>query len=119
MTAKVTIAEKLARISEHWSPRIVGQVNDMHVKLVKLHGEFVWHSHDTEDEMFLVLSGELVMRYRDREEHVAPGEFVIIPHGVEHMPFCPVETEVMLFEPATTVNTGDAGGERTKEAEWL
>lgn len=115
----VNIAEKLALITEHWSPRIVGQVNGMHVKLVKLQGEFVWHSHETEDEMFLVVSGELVMRFRDREEHLKDGEFIIVPHGVEHQPYCPAETCVMLFEPATTVNTGDAGGERTKAAEWL
>lgn len=117
--AKVNIAEKLGLFAGHWSPRIVGQVNDMHVKLVKLQGEFVWHSHETEDEMFHVVSGELVMRFRDREERLTAGEFIIVPHGVEHQPFCPVETCVMLFEPATTVNTGDAGGERTKAAEWL
>jgi len=115
----VNLAERLVSIAERWSPRIVGQVNDVHVKLVKLEGEFVWHAHEAEDEMFLVLSGRLRMRLRDRELIAGPGEFLIVPRGVEHCPVADEEVHVLLVEPATTVNTGSAGGERTREAEWL
>ena len=115
----VNIAEKLGLITEQWQGKVVGEVNDMFVKLAKLEGEFLWHSHDWEDEMFLVVSGELVMRFRDRDEKVGPGEFIIVPHGTEHMPICKTETHIMLFEPKATVNTGDAGGERTVEPEWV
>jgi mannose-6-phosphate isomerase-like protein (cupin superfamily) len=115
----VNLAESLARFSELWSPRIVGAVNAFHVKLVKLQGEFVWHSHDVEDELFLVLHGVLRMQFRDREERVGAGEFIIVPHGVEHRPVADEEVHVLLLEPAGTVNTGTAGGERTREAEWL
>jgi len=115
----VNLAERLGSIAERWSPKIVGQVNDVHVKLVKLEGEFVWHAHEAEDEMFLVLSGRLRMRFRDRELIAGPGEFLIVPRGVEHCPVADEEVHVLLVEPATTVNTGSAGGERTREAEWL
>jgi mannose-6-phosphate isomerase-like protein (cupin superfamily) len=115
----VNLAERLSRITEHWSPRIVGQVNDAHVKLVKLQGEFVWHAHEAEDELFLVLSGRLRMRLRDRELVASAGEFLIVPRGVEHCPVAEEEVHVLLVEPATTVNTGIAGGERTREAEWI
>ena len=110
---------EVVNLAERWSPRIVGQVNDVHVKLVKLEGEFVWHAHEAEDEMFLVLSGRLRMRLRDRELIAGPGEFLIVPRGVEHCPVADEEVHVLLVEPATTVNTGSAGGERTREAEWL
>jgi mannose-6-phosphate isomerase-like protein (cupin superfamily) len=115
----VNLATALARIPDRWHPRIVGQVNDCHVKLVKLAGEFVWHAHDREDELFLVLRGRLRMRFRHGEVVVGPGEFVIVEHGVEHCPVAEEETHVLLLEPASTVNTGTAGGERTRDAEWL
>jgi len=115
----VNLTTRLSLIAEHWSPKIVGQVNDVQVKLVKLKGAFVWHAHEAEDEMFLVLSGHLRMRFRDRELAVEPGEFLIVPRGVEHCPLAAEEVHVLLVEPATTVNTGTAGGERTREAEWL
>ena len=115
----VNLAAALARIPDHWHPRIVGQVNDFHVKLVKLAGEFVWHAHEREDELFLVLQGCLRMRFRDGDAVVRPGEFVIVPRGVEHCPAADEETHVLLLEPASTVNTGTAGGERTRPAQWL
>lgn len=115
----VNLAEKLAGFSDHWSPKVVGAVNDFHVKLVKLQGEFVWHAHEVEDELFLVLHGRLRMEFRDRVAHVGPGEFLIVPHGVEHRPVAEEETHVLLLEPASTVNTGTAGGERTRQGEWI
>ena len=117
--AKINLAEKLALFDERWSPRVVGDVNDVQVKLVKLAGEFVWHAHEREDELFLVLQGCLRMRFRDGEAVVRPGEFVIVPRGVEHCPVADAETHVLLLELASTVNTGTAGGERTRAAEWL
>lgn len=116
MPRKVNLAEKLSLFSERWQPRIVGAVGGMHVKLVKLQGEFVWHRHEDEDEMFLVLHGTLRIRFRDGEAVLAPGEMLVVPRGVEHCPFAAEEVHALLFEPATTVNTGDAGGERTVEA---
>jgi len=115
----VNLDDAFARFSEHWSPRVVGAVNDFHVKLVKLQGEFVWHSHTVEDELFLVLKGTLRMQFRDREEQVRPGAFIIVPHGVEHRPVADEEVHVLLLEPASTVNTGTAGGARTRAPEWL
>ena len=113
MPRKVNLAEKLASFSERYQPRIVGEVNDAHVKVVKLEGEFVWHHHAEEDEMFLVLRGRLEMRFRDGEVVLGPGELIVVPRGVEHCPVAGEETHVMLVEPKTTVNTGSAGGERT------
>jgi len=110
---KVNLAQKLALFSDHYSPKVVGDLNDHQVKLVKLKGEFVWHKHDAEDEMFLVVSGRLTIRFRDGDVDLEPGEMVIVPKGVEHMPVAEEECSVMLIEPATTLNTGDAGGERT------
>jgi mannose-6-phosphate isomerase-like protein (cupin superfamily) len=110
---KVNLSEKLGLFDDLWSPRIVGEINDSHVKLVKLKGEFVWHKHDREDEMFLVLKGTLLMKLRDRDLKIAEGEFVIIPKGVEHLPVAEEETHVLLFEPKTTLNTGDVENERT------
>jgi mannose-6-phosphate isomerase-like protein (cupin superfamily) len=109
----VNLEEKLSQFSEHWSPKIVGEVNDAYVKLVKFRGEFVWHHHDHEDEMFLVLKGRLRMRLRDRDLWVGPGEFVIVPRGVEHMPVAEAEVHVLLFEPRSTLNTGNVVNERT------
>ena len=116
---KVNLAEKLALFHELWSPKVVGAVNDFHVKLVKLRGEFVWHAHDHEDELFLVLQGTLRMEFRERSVDIGPGEFLIVPHGTEHRPVAEEEVHVLLLEPSTTVNTGTAGGDRTREVEWV
>ncbi len=113
--SKISLAEKLSLFTECWSPRIIGDVNDVQVKVVKLHGEFVWHRHDAEDELFLVVRGRLVMRFRDGEVPLDPGELIIVPRGVEHQPFAPDEAEVMLVEPRSTLNTGDVRNERTVE----
>ncbi len=114
---KVNLAEKLSLFTEHYSPKIVGEVNDSYIKLVKLQGDFVWHHHDNEDELFLVVKGALAMRVRENgsesEYRVNPGEFIIIPRGIEHLPTAEVETHVMLVEPKTTVNTGNVASERT------
>lgn len=112
---KVNIAEKLSLFSDYWNPRIVGELNGQHVKLVKLLGEFVWHKHDIEDEMFYVISGTLRMEFRDKTVEIYPNEFIIVPRGVEHRPVAEHEVEIMLFEPATTLNTGDTKGELTRE----
>lgn len=106
MATTVNIHEMLARFSTHWDPKIVGELNGQHVKLVKFMGPFVWHSHDTEDELFLVVKGQFTMEFRDCSEHVGEGEFIIVPRGVEHRPVANEEVHVLLFEPATTVNTG-------------
>ena len=115
----VNLADTLAAIEECWSPKIVAAVNECHVKLVRLQGEFVWHAHETEDELFLVLKGRLRMRFRDGEAVISPGELIVVPRGVEHCPVADEEVHVMLLEPASTVNTGTAGGGRTREAEWI
>ncbi|WP_247234732.1 cupin domain-containing protein [Telluribacter sp. SYSU D00476] len=112
---KITIADKLALFSDHWNPRLVGELNGQHVKLVKFKGEFVWHKHDHEDELFYVLEGSFRMEFRDRTVEVNKNEFLIVPRGVEHRPVAEQEVSVMLFEPATTVNTGDTRGELTRE----
>lgn len=114
MIDKVNIAEKLALIPETESPRIVGEVNDCHVKLAKLLGPFVWHHHEHEDEMFLVLKGVLNMKLHSGDVAVREGEFIIIPRGVEHMPVAEEEVHVMLFEPKTTLNTGNVENELTR-----
>ena len=116
---KVNLSEKLAQFQEFWSPKVIGAINDFHVKLVKLRGEFVWHAHDKEDELFLVLRGRLRMQFRDREIMVEQGEFIIVPHQTEHRPVADEEVHVLLLEPRSTVNTGTAGGERTREVEWI
>ena len=110
---KINIAEKLSLIDKHWTPRLIGQINDTDVKLVKLKGEFVWHHHDQEDELFLILRGRLLMQFRDREEWIEEGEFIIVPHGVEHRPVAPEEVHLMLIEPQGTLNTGNVVNERT------
>lgn len=110
----VNLSERFSRFTEHWSPKIVGEVNDMHVKLAKLSGEFVWHHHEAEDELFLVVEGRLRLRFRTGDRDLGPGEFLVVPRGVEH---CPValteEVRVVLLEPKTTRNTGDVSNERT------
>jgi mannose-6-phosphate isomerase-like protein (cupin superfamily) len=110
---KINIAEKFSRINEMWSPKILGEVNDSYIKAVKFIGEFVWHHHENEDEMFMVISGKLRMKFRDREEMVGPGEFIVVPRGVEHLPVSEQETQVLLFEPKSTLNTGNVRNERT------
>ncbi len=112
---KVNIADKLAQFDEQWSPKIVGQVNDFHVKLVKLEGEFVWHHHEEEDELFLVVSGSMVIKFRDRDVRLDEGEFLIVPRGIEHKPVAEREAHVLLLEPASTLNTGNVRSERTLE----
>jgi mannose-6-phosphate isomerase-like protein (cupin superfamily) len=110
---KVNVREKLALFREHWQPKIAGEVNDSLVKLVKFKGDFVWHHHDREDEMFLVIDGHLTMELCDKTLELEPGEFVVIPHGVEHKPRADKECSVMLFEPKSTLNTGNVQNERT------
>jgi mannose-6-phosphate isomerase-like protein (cupin superfamily) len=110
---KVNLAAKLARFSDHWSPRIVGELNGQHLKLVKVKGEFVWHHHENEDELFLVLKGRLTIRLRDREVPLDEGEVLIVPRGVEHQPVADEEAHVLLLEPASTLNTGNVRNERT------
>ncbi len=110
---KVNIEDKFSQFDEHWQPKIVGELNGQYVKLAKLKGEFVWHQHETEDEMFMVIKGQLLIKLRDRDVILNPGEFFIIPRGVEHIPIAEDEVEVMLFEPKSVVNTGDIQDERT------
>lgn len=104
---KVVLAEKLALINEHWRPKVVGELNGQEVKLVKFEGAFPWHHHETEDEMFMALKGSFRLEFRDRTVELAPGEFVIVPRGVEHRPVADDEVEVLLFEPAQLLNTGN------------
>ena len=114
---KVNLAQKFSLFSEQYSPKIVGELNDSYVKLVKFQGDFMWHHHDDEDELFFVIKGEMRMKVREdgaeRELVVRPGEFIIIPRGVEHLPTAAEETQVMLLEPKSTLNTGNVQNERT------
>ena len=117
---KINISQKLAQFNDHWNPRIIGELNKQHVKIAKLKGEFIWHKHDEEDEMFLVLKGTLKIAFRDRTETIQENEIIIVPKGVEHKPIAEEEVSIMLFEPATTINTGDLDNERTrKNLEYL
>lgn len=117
---KVNLAEKFAKFSEHWSPKVVAELNGQHVKLVKLEGEFVWHKHDNEDELFLVLDGQLEIRLRDETVTLTEGEFFVVPRGVEHKPVAVSEAHVLLLEPAGTRNTGDVDNERTvADPAWI
>ena len=109
MIEKVNLAQKLDSIDEYWSPRIAGELNDSYVKLVKLRGEFVWHQHCNEDELFLVVRGHLTIKLRDHDVELDRGEFVIIPRGVEHLPVAEEEVHVVLLEPKSTLNTGNSG----------
>ena len=110
---KVNIKEKFSLFTEHWSPKIAGEINDMHVKFAKLKGEFIWHQHENEDEMFLVVKGQLLLKFRDKDVWVNEGEFIIVPKGVEHLPVAEEEVHVLLFEPKSTLNTGAQVNERT------
>lgn len=119
---KVNLAEQFSRITDYWSPKIAGEINDSYVKLVKVKGAFVWHHHDNEDELFLITQGTLRMKFRlpansgdpdEREVAVGPGEFIVIPHGVEHCPVADDEVHLLLFEPKSTLNTGNVTNDRT------
>lgn len=112
---KVSLAEKFDLFRDYWSPKIAGEINDSYVKLVKLKGEFVWHHHENEDEMFLVVKGALLIKLRDRDVWLNEGEFFIVPKGVEHLPVAPEEAHVLLLEPKSTLNTGNTRGEMTVE----
>ncbi|HZS45708.1 MAG TPA: cupin domain-containing protein [Blastocatellia bacterium] len=112
--SKINLSEAFASFSDCWSPKVAGDINDMQIKLAKLSGEFIWHHHDLEDELFLVVSGRLLMRFRDKDVYVDPGEFIIVPKGVEHLPIAEgQECHVVLIEPKTTLNTGTVVNERT------
>ena len=113
---KVNLAKKLGLFDDYWSPKVVGELNDQYVKLAKLKGEFVWHHHEAEDEMFLVLRGRLVMKLRERDVVLEAGEFLIVPRGVEHCPVADRDVHALLFEPKSTRHTGNVRGERTVEA---
>ena len=112
---KINVEENFSKIHDHWNPRIAGELNGQMIKLVKFKGEFVWHKHDHEDEMFYVVKGQFNMELRDQTIVIRENEFIIIPRGVEHRPVAPTEVSVMLFEPASTLNTGDTIGELTRE----
>jgi mannose-6-phosphate isomerase-like protein (cupin superfamily) len=117
---KVNLAQKFGLFSTHWDPKIVGELNGQQVKLVKLAGPFVWHRHESEDELFLVIRGRLKIEFRERTVTLAEGEFLIVPRGVEHRPVAEEEVHALLFEPASTLNTGDVQGERTvAQPEWI
>lgn len=111
----INFKEKLSRFTEHWSPKIIAQMNDYHFKIVKFEGEFVWHSHEDTDEVFIVLDGDMSIAFRNGSVDLKAGEMLVVPKGVEHKPFAATECNAMLVEPAGTVNTGDAGGEMTAE----
>ena len=115
----INLYQKLALFSDQWSPRIVAQMNDYHFKLVKVQGDFVWHSDAETDEVFIVLDGELRIDFRDRPVTLRPGEMLVVPKGVEHKPFANDECQILLVEPAGTINTGDSGGELTAEDMWI
>lgn len=114
MIKKVKLAEKFALVDEYWSPKIIGDLNDCHIKVAKFKGEFTWHHHENEDELFLVIKGSLLMKLRDQDIEVNEGEFIIIPKGVEHLPIANDEAHILLIEPKTTLNTGNVTEGRTK-----
>lgn len=112
---KVNILDKLSQFNDYWNPRIAGELNGQHVKLAKFQGEFPWHKHDNEDEMFLVIKGTFRLEFKDHFEQIAENEFIIVPRGIEHRPLAEYEVSVMLFEPATTINTGNLKSNLTRE----
>lgn len=117
---KVNLTHKFGLFTEHWSPKIVAQLNDSYVKLAKVQGEFIWHHHDNEDELFFIVKGRLLIKFRDRDVWLDEGEFLVVPRGVEHKPVAPEEVHLLLIEPTTTVNTGEVTGDpRTRPDEWL
>jgi len=116
---KVNLAKKFALFQDYWSPKIVGTVNESYVKIAKLKGEFVWHHHELEDELFLVVKGKLLVKLREQDISLESGEFAVIPKGVEHMPVAQEEVHVVLIEPKSTVNTGNVRNERTAADQWI
>jgi mannose-6-phosphate isomerase-like protein (cupin superfamily) len=115
----INLAEKFNLIDEYWKPRIAGELNDSYLKVAKIKGEFVWHHHELEDELFLVVKGRLIIQLKERNLILKAGEFVIIPRGVEHKPVAEEEVQIVLLEPKTTLNTGNVQNERTTSAEWI
>ena len=111
---KVNISEKFAQFKDFYNPRIIGELNGQHVKAVKLKGDFIWHHHESEDELFFVIKGKLKMEFREKTVEVNPGEFIIVPRGIEHRPVAEDEVHILLFEPDSTVNTGNVDNERTR-----
>ena len=117
---KVNLAHKFSQFQDYWHPRIAGELNDSHVKLAKLKGEFVWHRHAAEDELFLVVKGRLLIRLQDRDIWLDEGEFIVIPRGVEHLPIAQDEVQVLLLEPKSTLNTGNVQSDRTiSDLAWI
>ena len=117
---KINLTEKFGLFSEYWSPKIAGELNGSYIKLAKLKGEFDWHHHENEEEMFLVVKGELIIKFRDEDIAINAGEFIVIPRGVEHLPVAPEEVHVMLIEPKETLNTGNIINEKTKQViDWI
>jgi mannose-6-phosphate isomerase-like protein (cupin superfamily) len=116
---KVNLAEKFSLFQDAWSPRIIAELNVSFVKLFRLHGEFVWHQHDEEDELFLAVQGELTIQLRDKDLHLSPGELVVIPKGIEHKPVASGDVQVLLLEPKSTRNTGNVQNDRTVDAHWI
>jgi len=119
MIEVIDLAQKFSAFSDPWHPRTIAALNDHHVRLARLHGEFLWHRHLEQDELFLVIQGTLVIRLRDRELVLKEGQLVVIPRGVEHLPVAVDEVQVLLLEPASTINTGDAPSDRTAAAQWI
>src|SRR5579864_1663711 len=119
MIEKVNLADKFSRFNDYWKPKIIGELNDSYIKAVKFKDAFVWHDHKTEDELFFVVTGRLLLKLRDRDLTLGPGEFVIVPKGVEHCPVADEEVQVLLLEPKSTINTGEVTNERTQAPEML
>ena len=119
MIEKINLAEKFNLIDEYWSPRIAGELNESYIKLARLQGEFLWHHHQDEDELFLVVQGHLLIKLRDQDIHLGPGELVVIPRGVEHLPVAEAEVQVLLLEPKTTRHTGNVVSERSQPDRWI
>jgi mannose-6-phosphate isomerase-like protein (cupin superfamily) len=116
---KVNITEKLGLFNEYWHPKVIGELNESYIKAAKLKGEFLWHSHEKEDEMFFVQKGRLIIKFRDKDVVLNEGEFIIIPRGIEHMPVAEEEVHIVLIEAKTTLNTGNVKNERTVDSEWI
>ncbi|MEM7785904.1 MAG: cupin domain-containing protein [Planctomycetota bacterium] len=119
---KINLQQKFSLFDEHWNPKIVAELNNQHVKLAKLLGEFDWHHHESEDELFWVVSGELIMHFRDKSVTIGPGEMIVVPKGIEHKPEAKHEVQLVLFEPSSTVNTGSVAGSSAKtvtDLEWI
>lgn len=110
----ITLTEKFAQFHDHWNPRIIGELNNQHIKIAKVDGEFIWHSHADEDELFIVVQGKLLMDFRDRTVEIEPGQLLVVPRGTEHRPRTDSETWIMMIEPSTTINTGNVHSERTR-----